>query len=317
MSQYPVDPSVLKAALDSFIPGGDWLVVNGTVYLANLCAATFTPTHGGPSSEPSLEVSRKTRDHVAWLLKLRLREDLAGWMSLSDNQRIAKIRTHRESLDIDDINGFSVWPSRSRTGAEYVEACAWYDRVEAELADEKAMPPPFPVINALRDELEAVSEWSGSWNVKSDGWLYCNEVAVMSPDGIVQITKSRYQTFGWLTKVLRDNPELDQRKPVESAGHKPRIEPGNYSAGTKTDGPPEYAEQPWEKQARDAASAGYAHTQPAPTLSGTHSINGWAVSGFAVTDAGFAQTYGSRRDCRAATQGDATAMLRKHARGQR
>lgn len=70
-------------------------------------------------------------DHAALkhLLKSRPNQGLPNWRSLSPDRRLTFV-----------TKGSYPWPMKAKTGAEYVEACAWYDRVSEELAQKSVAP---------------------------------------------------------------------------------------------------------------------------------------------------------------------------------
>lgn len=332
MHTLPVDHATFSVALALTSSGGflvtaDEIRMNKDVF--------WTAKHG--VDQDSARSYPNLMRCVEHFLKSRRSFDMNGWDELSDERQdeilIAQCKKLNTSLTL-----MRPWPINAQTGAEYVEACAWYDRVEAELAD-KAAEALFAGPRAVLEDALRLAEKEGDAQSACEALFYGKPMGLPPPTS--EPTAWRSGEMLMMDKDGKVTPlRITAKQADEMAGEKVEIIL-----------PVTRPEQPWERQARVAASAGYAHVapeedwiaeashlsrmgvirdgnknlftksyacpQPPDALSGMRSVNGWAVSGFAVTDAGFAQTYGSVRDCRAATQGDATALLRKHARGGR
>ncbi len=296
------------------------------------------------------------------LLKSRRTKDMPGWMNLSGGERLA----------FDNSDGDYICPTNAETGAEYVEACAWYDRVEAELAGASRMQHQRPNVSCeiLDDALRLAMP--GSWTVSGteivhDGILFWSRVGGMWQGNNKKTVKSN-RLVRLLTKTRPpvDGPQVDVSTELYDAGLKfagiSSTRHTDYPVKAQTGelylrwcafedyclaaiagegelaevkaaweglipAPPadegirkaakslaeivirEATEQPWERQARVAASAGYAQARPLDMLSGMRSVNGWAVSGFAVTDAHSCPEAATGRN--GVTHGDATQMFRR------
>lgn len=274
MHKLPVTRAILQDSLEHLCEG-NWIVGTNIVYNGRVM---WTELKGLPvgCKETALPIAA-----LKHLLKLRKPTILPGWSELPSKRKDEIYGAQRRKLKVSRC-----WPKTARTGAEYVEACEWYDRVEAEL------------------EMHTLIEASSGSQLDEIAGPLCLSREGSIPDEAFRIAIRQSYKAQRDEKKLRE--QFKKELKVEIAGNSIILH------GHQHKGP----EQPWERQARVAASAGYAHvapevdkiaeaahlarvnhprepyyeltsyahTQPDTQLSGTRSINGWAVSGFAVTD---------------------------------
>ena len=336
MHKLPVDAKILQVALEILVPPDKrfgWYVDGGHIggfghtlwsQQKGICSATAAPF--------------SCTEAVTHLLKSRLKLEMPGWEALDGWQREQYTIPRRDKIGLE---GGSLWPEKSKTGAQYVEACAWYDRVEAELAAKAAPEDPQRIAIATHADLMAALEQATPYELSDVSKVrdlvqplvpvYIETAVEVNADNprlydIILRAGVETETVHWpiprgTTGCIGDRVymELATEKDAKSA-QTVRV-PSHL---LRAEDIPHAPEQPWEKQARVAASAGYAHMavendwcvehasrmrlireglqvikayahQPSPApLSGTRSVNGWAVSGFAVTD-GSTQHWGNGR----------------------
>jgi hypothetical protein len=327
---YPVKEEVLLEALRLEYSDSEWTLDNGTVYWDRWRAYHFRDAKGKVIRTADTEVPFDVYKYVCWLMKPRPARAIDGWYK-----------------HVELRSGTTHYPYMAETGTEYVEACKWYDRCVEVLNAPPSETPRF-CLKPLAEKLKAVSCWK-SWVVNKSGSLtLMMNLEVMTDAGVLKISKkNRWSIWNDLVKVLSENPELAPACAVEAVvgpktPYDAHLRPPSLCRSRPPLTPPEQPLEPtitefgpygfqsdvtvvgepsWERQARIAAHAGYAHgsknyssgeelwnegmhklrlkeiakgitghatyvhKQPPEHLSGTRTVNGWAVSGFAVTDA--------------------------------
>lgn len=223
MPALPVASDILQAALNLVRPQPEscdsWEVTSERVRCGGF---TMWQSEDGLQDEPYITY-REDRTALDHLLKPRRERGMRGWSDLTSVQQDT-ICTAREQ----QIPG-PIWPINAQTGAEYVEACAWYDRVEAELAVSKTPADvqhqrPDVSCHTLLDALEFAMP--GGWAV-SDAWIQRHQIRFWNREQGADVGDGDYPASCRLVRLLTqlrtraDCPEqLDVDMDIIVAGRK-------------------------------------------------------------------------------------------------
>lgn len=243
MHKLPVDAKVFEEALKYKCRahlGGDWEVGRNIMFGGQVVWSQLKGLH------PVSDYMSYAQAVLEYLLKARHVSLLPEWRPCEEEQRFNLVQTQRQKVG---PNG-KIWPDEARTGAEYVEACAWYDRVEAELTSPAQMG-----VKISASSIRAVSKIQKA----AAGLRQVTEQLREANEQPWERTKRIAARAGY-AHVPAEETLADSDKRWRHEGGLVAIEKGCVLYDT------------------------YAHHQPADCLSGTRTMNGWAVAGFAVTD---------------------------------